>query len=380
MKRKHSNKPVLEKKKRFCKSAKACAVLDEQREQARIVLQGSETRYRRLFESAQDGILILDAKTGCIDDVNPFLAKILGLPQKQILNKKLWEIGLFQDVEKSKSAFKDLQRNGYIRYEDMPLETKDGRRVDVEFVSNVYKANGINVIQCNIRDITERKRADVENAILETIEEEQRRIGQDLHDGLCQQLTGVALMAKALGQKLTGASPKESSDAFEIAELISRSIDQTRDLARGLSPLEISVAGLAPALQKLTSAIKRYYQISCEFDYDESTGFQCRYQAILATHLYRIAQEAINNAIKHGKAKQITVTLSVYKDYGCLSVQDNGSGFQVHNEEKPGLGLRSMRYRARMIKARLKIDDAPGGGTVVICTFPHTKKKDVVKI
>src|SRR6185503_13439289 len=113
----------------------------------------------------------------------------------------------------------------------------------VEFVSNSYIAGGERVIQCNIRDITERKHGEVEKAILETIEEEQRRIGQDLHDGLCQQLTGIALIAKALAQKLSSWAPNESADASEISDLISRSIDQTRDLARGLSPVEIEVAG-----------------------------------------------------------------------------------------------------------------------------------------
>src|SRR6185295_3563569 len=149
----------------------------------------------------------------------------------KLLGKTLWEIGLFQYIAKSRKAFRELQRNGYIRYEDLPLETKDGRYIDVEFVSNVYKAGRFKVIQCNIRDITLRKHAEVERAIVETIEEEQRRIGQDLHDGLCQQLAGVALLAKALAQKLSAETPKESADATEIAELINQSIDQTRDLA-----------------------------------------------------------------------------------------------------------------------------------------------------
>src|SRR5207237_516549 len=139
-------------------------------------LNASEIRYRRLFESAQDGILILDAKSGMITDVNPYLIQLLGRTRNEFLGKKLWEIGLFQDAKKSKSAFRELQRDGYIRYEDLPLETGDGRYIDVEFVSNRYKAGGVKVIQCNIRDITARKHAEVEKAVLETIETEQRRI------------------------------------------------------------------------------------------------------------------------------------------------------------------------------------------------------------
>ncbi|MGQ9648222.1 MAG: sigma-54 interaction domain-containing protein [Thermodesulfobacteriota bacterium] len=120
-------------------------------------LKISETRYRRLFETAQDGILILDADTGQILDVNPFLIEMLGYSHEEFLGKKLWEIGAFKDMEASKTAFLELQSKGYIRYEDLPLETRDGRRVAVEFISNVYLVNHKKVIQCNIRDVTERK-------------------------------------------------------------------------------------------------------------------------------------------------------------------------------------------------------------------------------
>lgn len=122
-------------------------------------LRTSELRYRRLFEAAQDGILLLDAETGAITDVNPFLIKLLGYSREEFVEKKLWEVGAFKDVEASQQAFEALQMNEYIRYEDLPLRAKSGRLVDVEFVSNVYLVGEEKVIQCNIRDITERKQA-----------------------------------------------------------------------------------------------------------------------------------------------------------------------------------------------------------------------------
>jgi len=125
--------------------------------QSKEILRASETRYRRLFETAKDGILILDAETGHISDVNPFLIEMLGYSHEDFLGKKLWEIGPFKDIEASKATFLQLQNKGYVRYEDLPLEAKDGRHIDVEFVSNVYLVNHKKVIQCNIRDITERK-------------------------------------------------------------------------------------------------------------------------------------------------------------------------------------------------------------------------------
>ena len=132
-------------------------------------LKDSEIRYRRLFESAKDGILILNATTGQITDVNPFLTGLLGYSHEELLGKKLWEIGLFKDEEANRAAFKELQVKKYMRYEELPLRTKQGGHVEVEFVSNVYQSNGSKVIQCNIRDITGRKQAKLH---LEKINEE----------------------------------------------------------------------------------------------------------------------------------------------------------------------------------------------------------------
>jgi PAS domain S-box-containing protein len=123
---------------------------------ATLAMEASEVRYRRLFETAQDAILILDGDSGKIMDANPFVIDLLGYSLDELTGKQLWEIGFFRDVKENKEAFDRLQRDGYIRYEDLPLETRDGKRADVEFVSNVYDVDGRNVIQCNIRDITER--------------------------------------------------------------------------------------------------------------------------------------------------------------------------------------------------------------------------------
>lgn len=122
-------------------------------------IKTSELRYRRLFEAAQDGILILDAATGAITDVNPFLIRMLGYSREELVQRKLWEVGAFRDVKASQEAFAALQEDEYIRYDDLPLRAKDGHLIDVEFVSNVYRVGDEKVIQCNIRDISERKQA-----------------------------------------------------------------------------------------------------------------------------------------------------------------------------------------------------------------------------
>lgn len=143
----------------------------------------SEERYRRLFETAQDGILILDARTGKITDVNPFLTNLLGYTYADIVGKSLWELGVFEDIKESRTAFKELQSKEYIRYENLPLQTKDRRSTNVEFVSNVYQANGEKVIQCNIRDITRRRHT----------EEEREKLIEELEDALTKmkKLSGI---------------------------------------------------------------------------------------------------------------------------------------------------------------------------------------------
>jgi diguanylate cyclase (GGDEF)-like protein/PAS domain S-box-containing protein len=175
------------------------------RVQAEKALKESEARYRRLFEAAQDGILILDAATGMINDVNPFLVEMLGYSRAEFVEKKLWEVGAFKDVEASKFAFQVLQKNEYIRYEDLPLKAKSGKLLQVEFVSNVYGVGDQKVIQCNIRDITERKQAQDD-----LVESEALLREQSVRD----HLTGLfnrRYMEETMERELLRASRKQSS-------------------------------------------------------------------------------------------------------------------------------------------------------------------------
>jgi diguanylate cyclase (GGDEF)-like protein/PAS domain S-box-containing protein len=182
-------------------------------------LRDSESRYRRLFETAKDGILLLDAVSGEITDVNPFLIALLGYTHAELLGKKLWEIGPFKDAVASQAAFQELQQKKYIRYEELPLETKDGAHIAVEFVSNVYAVNGKDVIQCNIRDISERirtkgslRKANEELSALvvelQKHEREMRLINRmnDLLQACKTQGEAYQVIALAVGELFTGLS------------------------------------------------------------------------------------------------------------------------------------------------------------------------------
>jgi len=170
-------------------------------------LIASEFRYRRLFESAKDGILILNGENGKIIDVNPFLIELLSYPKEFFLGKHLWEIGLFKDIVENETKFFELQQTEYVRYDHLPLRSSDGREINVEFVSNVYLMNKKKVIQCNIRDITERERAEVELARSET---SLRTLVQTIPDLIwSKDLQGNYLSCNAMFCRFFGASEAE---------------------------------------------------------------------------------------------------------------------------------------------------------------------------
>jgi PAS domain S-box-containing protein len=214
-----------------------------------------------------------------------------------------------------------------------------------------------------VRDVTERKR--LEREIIEATSREQQRIGQDLHDSLGQHLTGITFMTKVLERKLVTKAPEEAAEAAEINRLVIQALAQTRNLARGLFPAELERNGLVAALKELTSTVEKTCNIRCILKAGDGVIVQ---DNVLATHVFRIAQEAVNNSVKHGKAKSIEVSLLANGDRLELSVCDDGSGFSPETKRE-GLGLRIMHYRARRIGGSLEVAATEKGGTRVTCLF-----------
>lgn len=211
------------------------------------------------------------------------------------------------------------------------------------------------------RDIAERRR--LEREIIDVSEEEQKRIGQELHDGLGQHLTGIAFLSKVLEQKLSGQTLPEAKEASEIVGLVNEAVSKTRILARGLHPVELDENGLMAALEQLAGSVRALFGIECTFRCSKPVRVT---DQVTAINLYRIAQEAVNNAIKHSGAKCLLIALSSLNGKIALSVSDDGAGFDLTDPDMPkGMGLNIMRYRAAMIGASLDIRRNPGGGTTV---------------
>lgn len=221
-----------------------------------------------------------------------------------------------------------------------------------------------------VQEIEQRKR--LEKEILNISEREQRRIGRELHDSIGQQFTGIAFMMKVLEQKLGKKLPEEASDAQEIKKLVNQSMDQMRGLAKGLHPVDLDAGSLTAALQELASTTEMVFGIQCDLKCDESVPVD---DAEVATHLYRITQEAITNAIKHGQARNVQVEFACRDGKTVLSIENDGLDFpQKLDRMRAGMGLQIMDHRADIIGASLEIRKAPEGGTIVTCSFRNDKR------
>jgi signal transduction histidine kinase len=217
-------------------------------------------------------------------------------------------------------------------------------------------------------EINERKRLETE--IARAIEREQLRLGQELHDGLSQQLTGIGFMMKAMETKLQKVSPALARESGRLELLIRQTIDQSRDLAKGFYPVELERLGLAAALQEIPRHLKQLSTIDYVVETDENVAC-ASLKGTQAVQLFRIAQEAAHNAVKHAKAKRVVVRLVTVDDHIILTIKDDGIGLNRDTGAKTGMGLTIMRYRARMVGGSLDIRNAEDCGVIVTCSVPN---------
>jgi signal transduction histidine kinase len=244
----------------------------------------------------------------------------------------------------------------------MKILRADGITRDIEVISAPIETAGGRAILSVMRDITDRKQ--LEREILHAVEREQERIGQDLHDGLCQLLVATKYRVAMLERMLIRES--YNREAFGIEHMLNEAINLARGLARGLNPLKLSGNGLAHALEELASNTQASKLVRCAFRCPVPITVPSH---AVANHLYRIAQESVQNAMKHGNAKKISIALRTAGNRLMLTVKDDGNGLPDGAGAIDGAGLNNMKTRAAMIGATLKISRRRGGGTAVACTF-----------
>jgi signal transduction histidine kinase len=216
-------------------------------------------------------------------------------------------------------------------------------------------------------EITERRRLETE--IAHAIEREQLRLGQELHDGLGQQLTGISYMIQALQKRMGKASPAVVREVNRLQTLIQQSVEQSRNLAKLFYPVELERLGLLTALQEIWHKTALFSNTSYVVESDDDPSY-AGLKGQPAIQLFRIAQESVHNALKHGGAKRISVRLETADDIVTLTVRDDGSGLAPDLDKGKGMGLHIMQYRARMIGGKLDVRNARGGGVIVTCSVP----------
>lgn len=320
-------------------------------------------------------VAVLD-RAGRIIRFNRACEQTSGHSFEDVHGRFMWELfGVPEEAERFRESFDQLRSGLVPSNNESYWVTRDGVRRLISWSSTVLPGSDGKlafVIATGI-DITERKR--LEKAILEISAREQRRIGQDLHDGLGQHLTGIAFMTKAHEQRLAEKSLPEAADAAKVVHLVNQAIDKTRELAKGLLPVMSDAHGLMSALQQCANEAREVFGVTVRFQCERPV---LMHDVTAATHLYHIAQEALNNAIKHGRANHVLISLSCVDEHGRLTIQDNGTGIRELSGHSSGMGLHIMRYRARMIGGSLEITRSEPQGTVVTCVFPMRSRQDGV--
>jgi PAS domain S-box-containing protein len=333
----------------------------EQKE-AELALKKTEARNQALISALPDMIFRIN-KDGVYLDYQIKDHSALAASPEDFLGKRVWDI--FPELEERvRQALERTLETGAVQIIEYPFRLR-GELRDYE---GRFVASGDDEALIIVRDITEHKR--LEREILEISSREQQRIGHDLHDGLSQQLAGIALLGKVLHKRLSAKSLPETDDARRIVDHVKEAITQTRHLARGLSPVQLVGQGLHEALEELALWVENLHSVECRLYWENEIRID---DLATATHLYRIAQEAVGNALRHAEPTRIDIELADRKDFFSLTIRDNGCGLPDGAGSGNGMGFNIMQYRARMIDASLDITTGPEGGTFVTCKF-HNKQ------
>jgi PAS domain S-box-containing protein len=324
------------------------------------------------IEVMHEGVVLSDS-AGIIRMTNPAFDRIFRRKARELVGRHLDQIPCDPPLHRHIAEFADetSARSGAPLVSELTVHGDDEGGDGALFVEAAITSlvlGGERYWLTMLQDATARRQ--LEREVLEVSNREQQRIGNDLHDGLGQELTGIALLLRGLENRAARAPPSLSPPIEEVALLVNDAIFTTRALARGLSPVTFDRGGLAFALEELARRLSAMFHINvrCEADH----ALERRITSANALHLYRIAQEAVTNAAQHGRADNVEITLRQDGDRGLLRIEDNGTGFSPALDQSKGLGLRIMHYRTQMMAGSLRIEPLRPQGTIVSCWYPQT--------
>ena len=321
------------------------------------------------IRSSSEGILIttsdLNENGPTIVFANEGVAATTGYSASELVGKSL---DIFQGPQTNREVITEM-RATLEKGEPFSAEVVQYKKDQTSYlvrwhISPVKDESGVVTHYVSVqREITEQRR--LERELVKISEREQRRIGRDLHDGLGQTLTGLAFMAKSLERRLKNNDLEAAEQAMTIAQLVNEAKTDARNLSRGLVTVDLKGNGIVLALEDLASRVEQFSSVRCSVSSNLTIPIL---DETVAIHLYRICQEAINNAIKHSGAGQINVELNQDYDQIILTVSDDGKGIQYIDPDSDGMGLRIMAFRARMINGSIAMRKREEGGTIVMCS------------
>ena len=363
--------------------AVAALIINQRDISERKAAEAALLRFEAIVESANEAIIGSD-RDGTIVSWNPAARRIFGYSAEEALGRNIAML-VPPEREAEYEELISIRAHGksVANFETVRV-ARDGRRIDVSLNGSPIRDRDRRITgYCVIlHDITERHR--MEREILRIADYEKQRLGHDLHDDLCQILAGISLLGNALYEELQGLAVPQAADALQVKEMALSAVARARNLAKGLSPLRLAGTGLIPALQALAAETERLYRIPCGFECDAPFEIESETEA---NHLYRIAQEALHNAIKHSQATQLRLCAQAKDGILVVAVRDNGIGMPEGRRPAPaptdgrsgGLGMHTMSYRARIVGATLEFQRNPEGGTSVVCTLPLAAGRALVR-
>ena len=323
----------------------------------------------KILETVREGVVLIDTATHRITLTNATFDRMFGYGELELLGRSIDPLFSMPAVQRKR--FERTLRDGSEAVEVMPVEfecsRKDGSRFVAACVITPLRIDGAERLLAVLNDVTERKR--LEREIIEIANREQQRIGSDLHDGLGQDLTGIALLLRGVAAQLRKEGSAAYNDVEDVIALVNSAIDSTRALAKGLSPVGGERGGLTAALETLAARTGERSGVRVELQANVEEPL--RLSETSATHVYRIVQEALTNVIRHSRATQVVICLETTSGELHFRVEDNGRGFdQPPADRADGLGLKIMRYRAQMLGGDLTLESGLNGGALVRCSCP----------